>query len=133
VKVIEGDARDMPFEDGAFDLIVSSSTLEHIPDFWRACDEIKRVLAPDGLVIINVPGYGETAFGKRFRRLGFRLRLPDIFKRSTPTFSVHDAPHDYYRFSRYTFEDVILKDLIEVEIWPVLCPPRIFGRGRKPG
>lgn len=131
VEVITGDARCMPFEDNSFDLIVSSSTLEHIPDFWLACNEMKRVLAPEGILIINAPGLIEKPSGNKIRRLASILKLPDFIKRTTMTFPIHDAPHDYYRFTIHSFRDVIMQGLSDVKIWSMMSPPRIFATGSK--
>ena len=131
VEVITGDARNMPFEDNSFDLIVSSSTLEHIPNFWLACDEMKRVLAPGGILIINAPGFIEKPLGKNIRRIASKFKLPDLIKRTTTTFSIHDAPHDYYRFTIHSFRDVIMQGLSDVKIWSIMTPPRIFATGIK--
>ncbi len=48
VELIEGDATDMAFEDGAFDGLASIQTLEYIPDVDRALAEARRVLKPGG-------------------------------------------------------------------------------------
>lgn len=128
------DAREMTFPDNTFDLVVSSATLEHVPDFWLVCDEMKRVLAPGGLLIVNVPGFVQTKFGNKIRRLGFKLGLHDLVKRTTITMRIHDAPNDYYRFSIHSFGEVIMSGLIGVKIWTIRKPPpRIFGMGRKAG
>ncbi len=42
------DARELPFEDGSFDLVAFSSVLHHINDFETALREGLRVLAPGG-------------------------------------------------------------------------------------
>jgi SAM-dependent methyltransferase len=49
--------RAMPFADEHFDLVVSNSTLEHIPGFWLAVAEMHRVLAPGGYLLVATPGY----------------------------------------------------------------------------
>ncbi len=43
---------DLPFRTGAFDTVVCSHTLEHIPDLWRAAAELRRVAKR---VIVVVP------------------------------------------------------------------------------
>lgn len=43
---------DLPFADHAFDTVVCSHTLEHIPDLWRAATELRRV---GKRVIVVVP------------------------------------------------------------------------------
>jgi SAM-dependent methyltransferase len=40
---LEGDAEDLPFEDGAFDVVVSAFVINHLPDPERAVAEMKRV------------------------------------------------------------------------------------------
>ena len=54
VKLIEGAAEQLPFGDGALDLVVSSFLLHELPADVRvaALAEIARVLKPDGLVVI---------------------------------------------------------------------------------
>jgi len=49
----KGDAEDIPFEDDAFDLVVSSNTLHLIKNPIRMFDEIHRVLKPEGRFIIS--------------------------------------------------------------------------------
>ena len=44
------DSAAMPFGDGAFDVIASALVLHFIPDRHKAFAEMKRVLAPGGLV-----------------------------------------------------------------------------------
>jgi SAM-dependent methyltransferase len=49
------DARQLPFADGAFDVIAYSSVLHHIPDFPVALGEGLRVLRPGGHVFAFDP------------------------------------------------------------------------------
>jgi len=44
----EGDGRELPFEDGTFDVAVFDSTLCHVPMPERALTEAYRVLRPGG-------------------------------------------------------------------------------------
>lgn len=49
------DLRDpLPFADGAFDLVVSQLTLEHVEDWGPVAAEFGRVLAVDGEVVASV-------------------------------------------------------------------------------
>jgi SAM-dependent methyltransferase len=52
------DIQDMPFEDNTYDLIWCSHVLEHVPDDRRALSEIRRILAPNGIAVIQVPLWG---------------------------------------------------------------------------
>lgn len=54
-EFVVGDAAELPFEEDAFDLIVSFETIEHLEDPARMLDEFSRVLAPGGAVIVSTP------------------------------------------------------------------------------
>ena len=45
----------IPFDDGAFDAILCSHVLEHVPDDANAMRELKRALAPGGVALVLVP------------------------------------------------------------------------------
>ena len=45
-------AETLPFDDGAFDLVVSYLSLVDIPDLSRAVDEMARVLRPGGALLV---------------------------------------------------------------------------------
>jgi SAM-dependent methyltransferase len=53
--MIIADAAELPFEDNSFDLIFSSNVLEHVEQLDVAFDEMKRVLAPGGIMIHSMP------------------------------------------------------------------------------
>ncbi len=65
------DAEDLPYADGSFGTVISLSTFEHVPRFWKAFEEVHRVLRPDGALLVASPFY----------------------------FHLHDHPRDYWRFS----------------------------------
>lgn len=52
-----GDARDMPFLDDTFDVVVSFETIEHLPeeDHEKFLEQVKRVLDPNGIFILSTP------------------------------------------------------------------------------
>jgi SAM-dependent methyltransferase len=56
-----------PFHDGAFDLVISNSVLEHINDLGAALREIARLVAPGGVIVQRYHPYfgpsGGHAFG----------------------------------------------------------------------
>lgn len=49
------DAENLEFEDGSFDKIYSSHTIEHVPDPVKMLREIERVLRPGGKVLLIYP------------------------------------------------------------------------------
>lgn len=62
VELVHGDARELPFEDGSFDVVVSNLTVHNIPardGRTQALREIVRVLRPGGrLRIVDFRGAG---------------------------------------------------------------------------
>lgn len=53
--VVAGDALALPFPDGAFDAVVASEVLEHLPADVDAVAEISRVTRRGGHVVVTVP------------------------------------------------------------------------------
>lgn len=45
----------LPFPDASFDLVVSFQVLEHVPDAPAFLGELKRVLRPEGSIILTTP------------------------------------------------------------------------------
>lgn len=58
-EIVEGSRNEdicrLTYPDAAFDLILSSDTLEHVHDFRRALAETRRVLRPGGRHVFTVP------------------------------------------------------------------------------
>jgi ubiquinone/menaquinone biosynthesis C-methylase UbiE len=52
VDLREGDAHELPFGDGSFDAVVCTYSLCNIPDVGRAVGEMRRVLKPEGRLIL---------------------------------------------------------------------------------
>jgi ubiquinone/menaquinone biosynthesis C-methylase UbiE len=53
-----GALRDLPFDDGAFDLVVSNDVLQHVEeqDVDRSLSELRRVLVPGGRLLVRTNG-----------------------------------------------------------------------------
>jgi hypothetical protein len=49
------DLTRLTYPDAAFDLVITSETLEHVPDLAAALREIRRVLAPGGRHVFTIP------------------------------------------------------------------------------
>ena len=70
---IVADAEHLPFKDNEFKCILCTEMFEHVKDPFQAEQEIRRVMAPGGKLILTT----------RF------------------VFPLHDTPEDYWRFSKY--------------------------------
>lgn len=68
---VRGSVEELPFPTGSIGTILAVSTLEHVPRFWRAFEEMHRVLRPEGALLLVCPFY----------------------------FHLHAHPHDYWRFT----------------------------------
>jgi len=55
LETANGDARRLPFADGAFDRVIASEVMEHIDDDDTAMAELTRVLRPGGTIAVTVP------------------------------------------------------------------------------
>jgi SAM-dependent methyltransferase len=49
------DVTRLPFDDATFDLVICNHVLEHVPEDRTAMRELRRVLKPGGLAILQVP------------------------------------------------------------------------------
>jgi hypothetical protein len=49
------DLTKLTYSDGSFDLVLTSESLEHVPDLAAALREIRRVLAPRGRHVFTIP------------------------------------------------------------------------------
>jgi SAM-dependent methyltransferase len=51
----EYDMQTLNFEEGTFDAVIHSDTLEHVPDPLAGLRECRRILAPGGALFFTVP------------------------------------------------------------------------------
>lgn len=87
VQII-GDAQWLGVRDASFESVLCTEVLEHLPEPQRALDEIFRVLAPGGQLLLTT----------RF------------------LFPIHDAPHDYFRFTKYGLRHLLRRfEIVELE------------------
>ena len=119
-KIITGNSNHMPmFADGQFQVVLSNATLEHDKYFWKSIAEMHRVLSPNGLMIIGVPGYVRDVKHEKHVI-------------TTLTHRVHDWPGDYYRFSEQACREIFFENFEVIE-QKILIPhaPKIITSGIK--
>jgi SAM-dependent methyltransferase len=87
VQII-GDAQALAIRDASFEVVLCTEVLEHLPEPQRAIDEMFRVLVPGGQLLLTT----------RF------------------LFPIHDAPHDYFRFTKYGLRHLLRRfEIIELQ------------------
>ena len=59
VKVLAGPVEDQPLEPGSFDIVVMNDVIEHLPDPLGTIGHCAKLLAKDGLFVIQTPEYIE--------------------------------------------------------------------------
>ena len=95
------DITAMPFRGNSFDACLSVVTLEHIPEPGCALAEISRALTPGGALLLVAPHEWE----------------------------VHQAPHDYFRYTRHGLEYLLVRAGFEhLDIRPVGGYFRLLSR-----
>lgn len=74
IAQVQMQADDLKFEDGSLDLITMVRVMHHIPEPSEEFAEIARVLAKDGIAIIEVANYGH--FVNRVKHKRAKKALP---------------------------------------------------------
>lgn len=95
----------LPFPQESFDAVVTTEMLEHDPFFWRTMQDMTRVLAPGGLLVLTTRGIG---------------------------FPYHEYPSDYWRFTTASIN--LLFNWVGLFVVDVLPDPEhsgVFGLARK--
>jgi SAM-dependent methyltransferase len=83
VEWVEGDAEDLPFEDGRFDAVVSTFGIQFAPRHEVAAREASRVTRPGGTIgLINWTPQGHL--GRVLKAVGARLPKPPDYASPPP-------------------------------------------------
>lgn len=92
--------QNLIFKDEEFNTIILSDVLEHIPEPQRLWSEMARILSSDGTVIMNVPFF----------------------------YSIHEHPHDYYRYTEYALRRFVDLSGLEIEtLIPIGGSPEVLA------
>ena len=55
IKIIEGDAENLPFSENSFDVVVAAAIIEHLDNPEKMLEEARRVLKRGGIFIVTSP------------------------------------------------------------------------------
>jgi SAM-dependent methyltransferase len=75
--IFAADILDFPAENDAFDVIFFNHVIEHIPDDLTALERVRRILKPQGLLILGTPNEGAWWWQWAYRRDPASLRTTD--------------------------------------------------------
>ncbi len=81
-----GDALSLPVRENSVDIVLASQVIEHVRNPFVMLSEIFRVLQPGGYLVLSAPFY----------------------------WPIHEAPHDYFRFTHYGLSEVITEAGLEI-------------------
>jgi ubiquinone/menaquinone biosynthesis C-methylase UbiE len=106
--VLRAPAEDLPFEDGAFDVAVSTLVLCGVSDQPRALRQLRRVLRPGGqLLFIEHVRSGDARLARRQDRLNWLNRLVVCCDCNRPTLtSIQEAGFSLARVEHLSMEKV---------------------------
>lgn len=95
---VEGEDSLNTFPDGSFSVITMWHVLEHVPRLNERVAEIRRILHPEGKLIVAVPNY-----------------LSDDAKRYGAFWAAYDVPRHLYHFTPSTIKRLFEKHGMVVE------------------
>jgi len=126
VRLDAGDLRELPYSDDRFDLVVCFEAIEHFEDPFTVLDELVRVLAPEGLLLVSSPNRGVYQEGNphhyhEFRpdelraELGSRLRNVRLTRQHDYIVSALLSDEDFVRSPDAPLADLKLHKLVPGE------------------
>ena len=146
-QVVVGDALALPYPDGAFDSVIASEILEHIPDDDTAIAELSRVLRPGGTLAVTVPRWlpericwllsdtyhaNEGGHIRIYRADELRRKLESTGLRCTGTHHAH-ALHSPYWWLKCAVgvdntENIAVKAYHKLLVWDMMSAPALTRR-----
>jgi len=128
------DIESMTFEDNYFDGVICLEVLEHVQNPFKAASELKRVLKPQGLLLVTVPflvqyhGKGSTSQGHdsypdywRFTHEGLQSLFSDF---TTIDVLPLNGPIEF-RLNQFSFSRYLLKNLSFQKLMDLFDKPKI--------
>ena len=127
VLTVVGDGRALPFRKQAFDTIVCSEVLEHIPEKQKAINEMAHALKTGGLLLLSTPSKKAVdSWNLVFAPVAWVLRTILRTKADSSPYDTAAAPKD---LKEYLIEAGFAIEKFELN---VILPPAIYF-ARLPG
>lgn len=123
IQAFAADARAIPLTDNQFNLIICSEVLEHIQDTRATIRELRRIMKPEGTLVVSSPNW-HSWFGLA-RYLGEKIIRHPIHSNNQP-YDDWKTPNGYIAELAPEFQTVTLRG-----VW--YLPPLHYGnRGLAP-
>ena len=121
------DMLDIPFADNTFDFVIASHVLEHVSDDQKALSEVRRVLKPKGVAVLQTP-YSEV-LEKTFSDPGVQTEVA-----RTVVYGQADHLRLYGRdiFERFSAAGFVCRAMSHEEALPEVDPKRYGVNKREP-
>ncbi|MBI5975355.1 demethylmenaquinone methyltransferase [Staphylococcus canis] len=112
IRLIQGDAMNLPFDNDSFDYVTIGFGLRNIPDYSKAISEMYRVLKPGGMVVCLETSQPTIPVFKQLYKAYFKFIMPLFGK----FFAKSKEEYEWLQQSAFDFPDrQTLKQLFESE------------------
>lgn len=101
IKLVHGDAMNLPFEDNEFDYVTIGFGLRNVPDYLATLKELNRVLKPGGMVVCLETSQPTTPVFKQLYKLYFKFVMPIFGK----IFAKSKDEYEWLQQSTFDFPD----------------------------
>ncbi|EGQ1775622.1 bifunctional demethylmenaquinone methyltransferase/2-methoxy-6-polyprenyl-1,4-benzoquinol methylase [Staphylococcus pseudintermedius] len=101
IRLVQGDAMALPFDDNTFDYVTIGFGLRNIPDYSKALSEMYRVLKPGGMVVCLETSQPTMPVFKQGYRLYFKFVMPIFGK----IFAKSKQEYEWLQQSAFDFPD----------------------------
>ncbi len=99
IKLIHGNAMQLPFEDHTFDYVTIGFGLRNVPDYMQVLKEMNRVLKPGGRAVCLETSQPTLPVFKQFFHVYFRYIMPlfgKVFAKSYSEYSwLQESARDF--------------------------------------
>lgn len=99
VKLVQGNAMELPFPDNTFDYVTIGFGLRNVPDYMQVLREMNRVVKPGGKVVCLETSQSEIPGYRQLFRFYFRYIMPlfgKLFAKSYKEYSwLQESANDF--------------------------------------
>ncbi len=104
LRLVEASCTKLPFDDATFDVAVSFETIEHIREQSQFLDEVRRVLKPQGVLVLSCPNKTEYSDKRGFKN---EFHLKELYRPELEALLAPRFAHARWLSQRNTFVSLI--------------------------